>query len=664
MKTLKLLLLFIFFFSIKSQAQYIVGGEVRLVYLGVGDNYKIILNLYFSNLNGVSREVDRTIKVGIYNKRSNQRVNSFELTRDLQVQTTPYNSGNCQKGTLSTGILVYTREVQLNPNIYTSSSGYFLVWERCCRNNDITNILLTDGIEASITLYMEFPAIRKNGVAFRNTTPDLGIPPGDYLCINNPVSINFGGTDADGDQLVYSLTTPFDAIFASQGNPRPFGGTYAYNSAPVDDPPKFPPTNYYTTVLPTVNFSPGYSATAAILSNVAGGELTIDASTGVLTVTPNEAGLFVFSVKCEEFRAGVKIGEVRRDYQFLVKACSSNAVPTLTLNTLQNQPYIVGNEMVVDLQANDPLCFSLNIKDTPNEIISQIKLIPAIGSENFTAADYTLSATNINLGASGISNNVTICWNKCKVNTNPTARFVFDVEIRDGGCPNVGIAKQRVILNVKGKINTKPKINIIASSTSFNATTLVGEVLIGEDLFIDFQGIDIDNDSISFSANDLDADLGAVGATFTSVAGKGVATAQFKIKPNCNNVTTNGYADTLQFKFRLKESGGDCQVLRDSIEVKIIIKDVEVDLSTFIPYNVFTPNGDSKNAYYSLDNLPKDNCLYNFRNFIVYNRWGKPIYETTDRNFKWEAKNTPAGLYYYYLDYNQKKYKGSISILY
>ncbi len=662
MKTLKLILLFLAFFSTTSYAEHIVGGEVRLVYLGVGDNYKIILNLYFSDINGTPKTVDKTIKVGIYNKISHQRVNSFELTRDLQVPNTPYNSGPCQKGILSTGILVYTREVQLNPDIYRSLGGYFLVWERCCRNNDITNIYVPG--EASTTFYMEFPPIRKNGVIFRNTTPDLGIPPGDYLCINNPVSINFGGTDADGDALVYSLTAPFDATMASPGNPRPFGGMYAYKGAPVDDPPKFPPTSYYPTVLPTVSFLLGYSATAAILSNVAGGELTIDASTGVLTVTPNEAGLFVFSVKCEEFRAGVKIGEVRRDYQFLVKACSSNAVPTLTLNTPQNQPYIIGNEMVVDLQANDPLCFSLNIKDTPNDVISQIKLIPAIGSENFTVADYTISATNINLGASGISNNVTVCWNKCKVNTNPTARFVFDVEIRDGGCPNVGIAKQRVVLNVKGKINTKPKISIIAGSTNFNATTLVGEVLIGEDLFIDFQGIDIDNDSISFSANNLDADLEAVGATFTSVAGKGAATAQFKIKPNCNNVTTNGYADTLQFKFRLKERGGDCQVLRDSIEVNIIIKDAEVDLSTFIPYNAFTPDGDAKNAYYSLDNLPKDNCIYNFRNFSVYNRWGKRIYETTDRNFKWEAKDSPAGLYYYHLDYNQKQYKGSISVLY
>ncbi len=652
MKTLKLLFLFVFFFSITSHARHIVGGEVRLVYLGVGDNYKIILNLYFDNLKGVPAAVDKDINVGIYDKIGSQRVGFTTLTRDLN---TLYVSGVCQTGSLSTGIIVYSKEVQLNPDIYTSLEGYILVWERCCRNNEITNIDRPG--EMSNTFYAVFPAIRRNGAVFRNSTPNLGIPPGDYLCINNPVSINFGGTDADGDVLVYSLTAPFDAKIASLSNPRPFEGYNMSGGANI------PPIDYDSEVLPPVIFLPGYSASSPILSNVAGGELTINANTGVITVTPNEAGLFVFSVQCEEFRMGVKIGEVRRDYQFLVKVCASNSVPTLTLTTPQNTPYIVGNDMIMDLQANDPLCFSLNIKDSRNDVISQLKVIPAIGSENFTNADYVISAYSVDLGTSGMSNNVTICWNKCKVNTSPTARFIFDVEIRDGGCPNVGIAKQRVVLNVKGKNNTKPKISINGSSPSFNTTTFMGEVLVGDDLFIDFQGIDIDNDSINFSTNDLDFDFGGVGATFTRTSGKGVAKAQFKIKPNCNNVTTNAPSDTLQFKIRLKESGS-CLMLRDSIEVKIIIKDAEFDLPNFIPYNVFTPNGDSKNAYYSLENLPKGNCLYNFRNFTVYNRWGKRIYETTDKDFKWEAKNSPAGLYYYYLDYNQKQYKGSISILY
>ncbi len=658
MKTLKLLFLFLLFFSITSHATHIVGGEVRLVYLagGVGESYKIILNLYFDNINGTPAAEDQSINVGIYSKTSRQRVDYFTLTKENQ-QNIAYLGDVCQTGSLSTRIIVYSREVQLNPAVYTSAGGYFMVWERCCRNNVITNI--SSPGQASNAFYSEFPATRQGGSIFRNSAPNLGIPPGDYLCVNQSVSVNFGGTDADGDVLVYSLTTPFDATIASQTTPKPFEG-----NAP-DGSQLIPPATY-SSFVPTVNFLAGYSATSAILSNVVGGQLTINASTGVLTVNPKSTGLFVFSVKCEEFRAGVKIGEIRRDFQFLVKLCPNNTAPTLTLNTPQNQPYVVGNDMVINLQANDPLCFSLNIQDSPNDVISQIKLIPTIGSENFTQADYTLSANSVNLGASGISNNVTVCWNKCKVNSSPTSRFIFDVEVRDNGCPNVGIAKQGVVLNVKGKGNTKPTISIVGSTTNFNATTLIGDVLVGDSLIIDLRGTDAENDSISFSAEGSGFDFVPYGATFISTSGKGTATAQFKIKANCNNITTNGQSDTLKFKFILKENSGGvgCTALRDSLEVKIRIKDAEVNIDTFTPYNVFTPNGDAKNAYYALDNLPKDNCIYNFRNFMVYNRWGKRIYETTDRNFKWEAKSFPAGLYYYYLDYNQKKYKGSISILY
>ncbi len=658
MKILKLLFLFLLFFSVTSQATHIVGGEVRLVYLagGVGESYKIILNLYFDNINGTPAAEDPSINVGIYSKSTRQRVDYFTLTKETQ-QNIPYLGDVCQTGSLSTRIIVYSREIQLNPAVYTSSAGYFMVWERCCRNNVITNI--SSPGQASNAFYSEFPATRQGGVIFRNSAPNLGIPPGDYLCVNQSVSVNFGGTDADGDELRYSLTTPFDATIASQTTPKPFEG-----NAP-DGSQLIPPASYPNFV-PTVNFLTGYSATSPILSNVLGGQLTIDPNTGELRVNPRTQGLFVFSVKCEEWRNGVKIGEIRRDFQFLVKACPNNSSPTLTLNTPQNQPYIVGNDMVIDLQVNDPLCFKLNIQDSPNDVISQIKLIPATGSENFTAADYTLSTTTVNLGASGISNNVTVCWNRCKANTSPTARFIFEIEVRDNGCPNVGIAKQRVVLNVRGKNNTQPKLNVVRSSANFNAITLVGDVLVGDSLLIDFNGIDVDNDSISISAEATGFDFVTYGATFTSTTGRGTATAQFKIKANCNNIITNGQSDTLKFKFILKENSGGvgCLSLRDSTEIKIRIKDTEVNIDTFTPYNVFTPNGDAKNAYYALDNLPKDNCIYNFRNFTVYNRWGKRIYETTNRDFKWEAKNFPAGLYYYYLDYNQKKYKGSISILY
>ena len=55
------------------------------------------------------------------------------------------------------------------------------------------------------------------------------------------------------------------------------------------------------------------------LENVLNGDPDLEISTdGFLTATPSQQGLYVFAVKCDEYRDGVKIGEVRRDFQMLV----------------------------------------------------------------------------------------------------------------------------------------------------------------------------------------------------------------------------------------------------------------------------------------------------------------------------------------------------------
>ena len=48
-------------------------------------------------------------------------------------------------------------------------------------------------------------------------------------------------------------------------------------------------------------------------------------SDGFITVKPTSIGLYVFSIKYEEFRNGAKLGEGRRDFQMLdiVDGCYS-----------------------------------------------------------------------------------------------------------------------------------------------------------------------------------------------------------------------------------------------------------------------------------------------------------------------------------------------------
>ncbi len=63
--------------------------------------------------------------------------------------------------------------------------------------------------------------------------------------------------------------------------------------------------------------------------------------------------------------------------------------------------------------------------------------------------------------------------------------------------------------------------------------------------------------------------------------------------------------------------------------------------------NVFTPNGDGINDYFSIPNSGLDQF-----EIKIYNRWGKLMFETTDATKYWDGKtksgsNAPAGTYYY-----------------
>jgi gliding motility-associated-like protein len=95
--------------------------------------------------------------------------------------------------------------------------------------------------------------------------------------------------------------------------------------------------------------------------------------------------------------------------------------------------------------------------------------------------------------------------------------------------------------------------------------------------------------------------------------------------------------------------------------VLIVYKPCEALLK--IP-NVFTPNGDQVNDEYHI----KDLCKFEDFKFIIYNRWGKLIYEATDPEFAWDGKTTGGtdvsdGVYYYIMHTRKNEYHGTIEII-
>ena len=342
MKRLLLVLLCLVFFPV--MASHIVGGEFEIIHVS-GYTYRVNLIVYFDEVNGAQaiKDQDNVIYPRIFRVSDNEiMMSSVTMVLDPNIPSVPYTQQECARGELQTTKMSYTALIELPPHIYNDPEGYYIAWERCCRNYTITNIYsnVPPALPAAgQTFYLKFPPVVMNGEQFINSSPELFPPLSDYACINKPYYANFAGTDRDGDSLVYSLVTPLSTHSA------------------VAIPAQISPAPY-----PEVEWRPGFD-----LNGIMNGDPDLAIShDGLLTVTPSLVqgqGLFVFEVLCEEFRDGVKIGEVRRDFQMLVVDCEESVPPTI--QGWKNGNLVKDNMTVTfdNTTPDDERCITVRVED-------------------------------------------------------------------------------------------------------------------------------------------------------------------------------------------------------------------------------------------------------------------------------------------------------------
>jgi len=337
----RLLIVVLCVLVVPAMATHIVGGEFEIVHLN-GNSYRINLILYFDQLNGAPGARDPSFTTAIYRKRDNQLMETvfFQGYSETNVD---YTQPECSNGEIVTRKLVYSRVVTLSDARYNDPQGYYIIWERCCRNYTITNIYSEDPAfsnrAAGQTFYLEFPPVVKNGEPFINSSPRLFPPLNDYACPRKPYYVDFAGIDDDGDSLAYSLVTPLTThslVAIPPLLPRPY---------------------------PTVQWRPPFS-----LSNILGGAPDLRISPdGFLTATPTQQGLYVFAVKCDEFRNGEKIGEVRRDFQMLVvDVCPRAEAPQILGKKLADASFSFDENMQVTFSntvTDEQRCIEVQVSD-------------------------------------------------------------------------------------------------------------------------------------------------------------------------------------------------------------------------------------------------------------------------------------------------------------
>ncbi|HTN45969.1 MAG TPA: PKD domain-containing protein [Flavipsychrobacter sp.] len=320
MKNIQLALgsfLFLLAFSFHARATHVVGGEFFQVSRNnlIGSDsirYDITFMLYMDCISGDIGAINRE-DVGQFTlfEKGGRLIDSFGVRKDMSQSGIVQNpfANSCITNPPRVCLLrnVY-RFTIIRPNI---SQGYYVVQNNCCRNGTIVNISNPDETGSSYYTYIPPRNSPNNSAVFKNTPPQV-------ICINNPFLYDHSATDTDGDSLTYEFGPAYNGHL--DGN----------NNIIIQAPP----------------FDPiGYSGPYTALSPMGGSPtIRIDRLTGLISGTPNSLGRFVVSVHCREWRDGVNINTVIRDYQFVVTDCSKAVVANMPQFSDEVNTYIVNCE--------------------------------------------------------------------------------------------------------------------------------------------------------------------------------------------------------------------------------------------------------------------------------------------------------------------------------
>lgn len=300
-------LLLTFLFSLFSHdvcATHIIGGFMSYEKLS-GNTYRLTFKLYRDCFNGQA-DFDGTptsstavASIGVFeiNNTSYTLVTSYSLVNPV-VTNISANAG------LQNPFVTIPPDVCVEEGVYSydftipdPTKSYILVYERCCRNNSITN-LLNPGTQGSTYSVIINP--QANNIS--NSSPQFSVYPPPFICANTFLAYDHSAVDPDGDSLVYSLCNVRSG--ASQNVPAP-------------NPPNSPP---YDTVTWNANY--WYNSPMSTDS------FEINPTSGLLTCTPTQLGQYLVGICISEYRSGQLISQYTRDFQFNVVGC-----PTMSNNT-------------------------------------------------------------------------------------------------------------------------------------------------------------------------------------------------------------------------------------------------------------------------------------------------------------------------------------------
>lgn len=328
------LLKFVLVFACKLEAAHIIGGDVT--YECVSSNaanqtttFNIVFTMYRDAAGG-GAPFDNPARFGLFS--TSDDIN-WQFEESLQQVPESIEDIDFTDPCIS-----FPPDLAVEKGVYRfqitlpwNGRTFKLAYQRCCRNNTIINIVNPGETGAVFSIDFLPESIRNC-----NSSPVFNSFPPFVICINQEIKYESFAIDADGDSLVYELCNPFTAGgtdgATTPGDPNDCTGVTPNPAICL------PPFDLVEYLLPTFSFD-----------NPLGGNtnVNIDPVTGLLNGIPDALGQYVIGVCINEYRDGVLISKVRRDFQFNVANCDL-ANSTQNFEICEGDTVIVNDEIYTD----------------------------------------------------------------------------------------------------------------------------------------------------------------------------------------------------------------------------------------------------------------------------------------------------------------------------
>ena len=320
-KLLQLLIILLLIGSIKTSfATHLAGGYIT--YTNVGQDSFMVTTTLIRDCNGTLFWSDNELIVR--NPQTLDTIQSYLLSIQNPIDLTPACKNGCTRCESRGCSFPYGIEkYECNQLVVLNNAPceVLLTYLRCCRPSTISTGM------AGGNLWLETKL--NKCVSPQNSSPKPLLDPVTIVCIGQDQGISFFAPDQDidkdgssNDSISYEFTSPL----RYGGSALSYSGNYTYQK-PVFFW-GFPNTN-----LPSPR------------------GLHLEPRTGVVYFRPMKVEQTVVGIKINEFRNGVKIGEIKMDFLLNVIACPNNQSPLLGGPFHKN--FCIGDTVKFDIRTMD-----------------------------------------------------------------------------------------------------------------------------------------------------------------------------------------------------------------------------------------------------------------------------------------------------------------------